>query len=701
MATRVTVLFLLLLSLFISIDEIRAGRLYARRPRTSSPVYNLEITAIRTMVSIDGLMATTHVDEEFYNGNDVTLEGFYAFVLPEGARVHGLWLWEDSTRLEFEIRTIEEAEREYDSAIANNGAPAILKSLGANRFEFRIYPIKARSHCRIELVYFQSLPLTTDGMIHYWYPLNNEGYQSQPVKLTEMKVHIRSSYPIQSLVTSFDDKPLMNRITWAGNREASIDFGIENVNYTQDYELSLHAEGIMEDFPNATYQNPDSLQEDPYFMVWIPPLKPDTATVSTGCDYLFVLDASGSMGNGKIAGVKVAMEKILYSLRPVDRFRLVYFDSKAWGYPVGDILLQATESEIQRAVQDMNSNYRAGGTTHYEKALEVAFATEMRKDTEKRMIFLTDGYPNGSLTSYLQLKDYIEQIDRYGVRLFPVLLYTPQIQVLYDLAQERWGMVTQIDTGDDIATVIGRLLFELKQGAILQPEVTITGAGVYEVYPLSFPPIVSESGIVVAGRFRDNESAEITFTSRDTENSLRSITRQAMFTRDTTSTEAVARYWASQKINHLLSEIRHRGELPELKEAVIALSLKYQILTRYTAFLIIKWDDPPVISDVEKTRQVPRVVTLHAGYPNPFSPSAGQIATIELELAERRMVSLVVYDLLGRVLRVLNEGMLSPGRYHFRWDGRDNSGNLLPPGVYFIGLRMADGTQVKRIAITR
>ena len=45
----------------LSTAMVDAGVLYARRPGTETPVYNLRISHIRTTVNITGQLAVTHV----------------------------------------------------------------------------------------------------------------------------------------------------------------------------------------------------------------------------------------------------------------------------------------------------------------------------------------------------------------------------------------------------------------------------------------------------------------------------------------------------------------------------------------------------------------------------------------------------------------------------------------------------------------
>ncbi|RKY60705.1 MAG: hypothetical protein DRP99_07215 [Candidatus Latescibacterota bacterium] len=50
-----------------------------------------------------------------------------------------------------------------------------------------------------------------------------------------------------------------------------------------------------------------------------------------------------------------------------------------------------------------------------------------------------------------------------------------------------------------------------------------------------------------------------------------------------------------------------------------------------------------------------------------------------------RPVKLEIYNIEGRLVRSFSELRgNAAGRYRFSWDGRDEGGNLVPPGVYLV-----------------
>jgi len=97
-------------------------------------------------------------------------------------------------------------------------------------------------------------------------------------------------------------------------------------------------------------------------------------------------------------------------------------------------------------------------------------------------------------------------------------------------------------------------------------------------------------------------------------------------------------------------------------------------------------DDSPLfslntrwISGVESLPDLPTIDRLGDCFPNPFNP----LTKIRFDLAHPTVVDLRIYDLQGRLVRVLvtNE-LLKPGKYESEWNGRDERGAKAATGVY-------------------
>jgi predicted outer membrane repeat protein len=84
-------------------------------------------------------------------------------------------------------------------------------------------------------------------------------------------------------------------------------------------------------------------------------------------------------------------------------------------------------------------------------------------------------------------------------------------------------------------------------------------------------------------------------------------------------------------------------------------------------------------------------------YPNPFNP----LLTIVLECGREQVVNLAVYDVRGRLVRILMHNTALKGRYSAEWDSRDSSGQTLASGVYFIVLRSLDDVEVRKVSLVK
>ena len=80
--------------------------------------------------------------------------------------------------------------------------------------------------------------------------------------------------------------------------------------------------------------------------------------------------------------------------------------------------------------------------------------------------------------------------------------------------------------------------------------------------------------------------------------------------------------------------------------------------------------------------------------PNPFSSSA----TISYQLSGESDVILRVYDITGREVRTLVNDGIYEGYHSVEWNGKDNSGAAVSPGLYFCRLMTEEGfCQIRKI----
>ncbi len=106
-------------------------------------------------------------------------------------------------------------------------------------------------------------------------------------------------------------------------------------------------------------------------------------------------------------------------------------------------------------------------------------------------------------------------------------------------------------------------------------------------------------------------------------------------------------------------------------------------------------ESPTGVSDPGTS--TPAAFSLSQNHPNPFNPAT----TIEFALPQASLVSLKIYDVLGKEIRTLTNRYYNAGHYTFDWDGKNNSRNRVSSGVYFYLLQAGDFSQVRKMTVVQ
>jgi sugar lactone lactonase YvrE len=83
---------------------------------------------------------------------------------------------------------------------------------------------------------------------------------------------------------------------------------------------------------------------------------------------------------------------------------------------------------------------------------------------------------------------------------------------------------------------------------------------------------------------------------------------------------------------------------------------------------------------------MPEAISLSQNYPNPFNMSTMIEFDVRGNSTTKQQVTLAIYDVHGRLVRILISSGFEPGHYTVAWNGRDESGVPAAAGVYFYTL---------------
>jgi predicted outer membrane repeat protein len=107
------------------------------------------------------------------------------------------------------------------------------------------------------------------------------------------------------------------------------------------------------------------------------------------------------------------------------------------------------------------------------------------------------------------------------------------------------------------------------------------------------------------------------------------------------------------------------------------------------------------VSDVlpwEDLAAIAREPAIRAAGPSPFNLRT----TIGISASRAGAVTLAVYDVHGRRLRTLWNGVMEAGRHSVVWEGIDERGGMAPTGIYLVRLeRVGDSPRSVKVILTR
>lgn len=123
--------------------------------------------------------------------------------------------------------------------------------------------------------------------------------------------------------------------------------------------------------------------------------------------------------------------------------------------------------------------------------------------------------------------------------------------------------------------------------------------------------------------------------------------------------------------------------------------LRYKGLTAVSGTLgdaVTVIEDLLTMADVQDEVSAPLAFDLEQNYPNPFNPAT----QIPVTLSAQSTLRLAIFDLLGRPVLTLADGVFPAGRHIFTWQAANS-----PTGVYFYKLELDGQTFTRKMVYQR
>ncbi len=555
-------------------------------PRPTPPIWMppphrfapLEMASARVTTRIVDQLATTKVEQDFFNPGDLRLEGTFLFPVPAGAHLDKFTMEIDGKPVEAELLAADKARGIYEDIVRKMRDPALMEYAGRDLFKVRIFPIEPRSHKRVTLTYSELLKADA-GLVNYSLPLNAGKFSAAPIKSVSVKVELETKRPLKTIYSPSHAVEIKRD----GASRAVIGYEANDVQPDADFQLCFSAE---KDELGVNLLTSRAAGEDGYFVLLASPGMEMREKQVVNKDVVFVLDTSGSMAGKKLAQAKKALQFCVENLNPGDHFELVRFSTEV--EPLFEKLVPASRENRAKADSFIQELRPMGGTA-IDEALKSALALRpVAGDRPFVVIFLTDGQPTIGTTDE---ETIVANAKRTAgpTRVFCFGIGTDVNTHLLDQITDATRAFSQyVLPEEDLELKVSSFFAKIKEPVLANPTLKFTGGvRVTKLYPAPLPDIFKGGQLVIAGRYSGSGPAAVIIAGT-VNGQVKQFTYEVTFPRAADGPEFIARLWATRRIGFLLDEIRLHGENAELKDEVTELARKFSVVTPYTAYLIVE-----------------------------------------------------------------------------------------------------------------
>lgn len=673
----------------------------------------LSLDEMAVDIHIDNGDARVSIKQIFGSHRSNVLEGEYLFSMPTRATVSDFAVWDGVTRIPGVILERRRAEEIYEALKQQMIDPGLLQqgergtegaaeATRTSAFSARIHPIPGYGTKRLEMEYHEVVPIENLRSA-FSLPLRPDAYNAQAARQFSISFTLLSAHPIRDFRVGSRIYPLQLREQTPNRITGSLD--ARNVTFTEDFTVEYSLDPEKTDaLQVVTYRNPDPGAPNPtetrprprgvepgFFQasaLFAPAVQRGAGKDAPPRTVIALFDTSLSMQWEKLERSFQALEMVLRSLGPTDRFNVLAFNTEVAQFAPAPVT--ADMGAVEKALEFVRAGRLRGGTD-LQRALRAALAQSRAGEGERFVILLGDASgTSGTIanaqvaTWYAKERDVQTASTRPRTYIFGIG-DDVNVPLLRMLSRDD-GLMETVRSTEPIDFKARAFVSKIGARPLGELRLTVNPAsGIDLVYPLE---AVSFAGSVASwvGRYTQ-PGGTATFTTTGTRDGGPVEMRAAApLPAQDLAHPGLPRTWAKARVDALLDKIARDGEDRASVDEIIELARKYKFVTPYTSFLaaprsllrprVIKPGDP--ILRVATDESITSVVAMF-----PF----GLVKPLRYLPGERIWQT-----------RFLAPSDMSDGTYHVRLIMRDRAGRTYRESKSFV---IASKPPVLRVSADR
>ncbi|MCV7199610.1 VIT domain-containing protein [Mycobacterium angelicum] len=587
----------------------------------------LPLRALHLDTAIVGMTATSLVRQRFANTGDTAIEATYVFPLPARAGVTDFAADLAGRRVVGVLKERGQARVDYEQALVAGQRAAIVEEDRPDVFSVRVGNLGPGEEATIEMRLTGPLAFE-DGEATFRFPL-----VVAPRYTTGTPVPGDQTGP--GLAADTDAVPDASRVTPPR---------LEDADARPDLEIAVTVDGgglavsqlraslpvtiTAAEGPTRMHVEPGARADQDFVLrfgverqqlsstaLLVPDAEGDEGTwsvtvlapaepVTTPRDVVVLLDRSGSMNGWKMVAARRAAGRIVDMLDTVDRFSVLGFDDRIdtpAGLPAG--LVEATDRNRFAASSWLGSLQSRGGTAMAEPlrmAAELLAASDENRLAS--VVLVTDGQITGEDHLLTTLAPVLGRTRVYCVGIDRAV----NAGFLDRLARLGNGRSELVESEERLDEAMTRLARTIGRPALTGVRVSAEGAEIIEgtVTPGRSPDVFAGVPCVICGRYRGRGGAVTFHVAAD------GSFAAALPAHEATKAIAVQTIWARSVVRDLEDEYASGYPDEELAARLVAHSIRFGVLSRFTAFVAVD----PERTDAGPLTEVVQPVEMPSGW---------------------------------------------------------------------------------------
>ncbi|NQV50388.1 MAG: VWA domain-containing protein [Candidatus Marinimicrobia bacterium] len=640
----------------------------------------LRLMSSTVNVQVENQVAVITATQVFKNTLSIATEFKYAFPLAEAESAIALRWYMNQQWQEAAIGTSPQ-----DTTIPGGGGEPneyLETYLGETPLYFGLTELlEPDSVVIIELTYVNLLPYEF-GNVSFHYPNDYSLIQNSYLDMQQIEFTINSERDITQLLllSHLADVTTNNGniayVKWTGYEL------VANQDYSIQFALSPDDLGL---FGLSTYLDTSQVPDEGGRGFFVFVAEPDAGNSTDVIRKVFTLivDRSGSMSGNKIVQARNASSFIVNNLNQGDKFNIVDFSSDVSSFQPAHVDFNpANAAQAQVYI----SGIHAFGSTNISEAFSVAIPqfAAANDSTANIIVFFTDGEATSGITDTPGILNHVQDIvnaSETEIMVFPFGIGTgANEQLLSQLANQNEGIAYFLGN-DELEASITQFYLLIRNPVLLNTELSFSLTGVSQAYPSPLPNLYVGQQMIVAGRYNNPGTVNVNLNGEAFGQPVSYSYPLELAGDPISSYQFLPKIWAKKKIENLLIQYYILGPgspaADEIRAEIVTISLNYGVITPFTSFT-----DPTVGIEEIFSDQVDLPVSFKVldNFPNPFN--AGTTIRFETSQILHRDVTIMIYNSLGQLVKILTRSVSGPGMYEVFWDGTLQNGELAPSGVY-------------------